>query len=130
MFIESYGANGAAVKRISSTTESVLGLIRRIANSHRQGESQETRRGCVVGGRCERKKGTSLVDMAVSAEDRTIAHLSGIGRSTVNIVYREFCQAVVDIHEGTWVRMARKEEMAEQMRELHAVTGFRRPWAH
>lgn len=35
MFIESNGANGAAVKRICSKTESALGLIRRIANRHR-----------------------------------------------------------------------------------------------
>ncbi|XP_037502180.1 uncharacterized protein LOC119376425 [Rhipicephalus sanguineus] len=35
MFIESNGANGAAVKRICSKTESTLGLIRRIANRRR-----------------------------------------------------------------------------------------------
>ncbi|KAH7977556.1 hypothetical protein HPB49_002343 [Dermacentor silvarum] len=72
----------------------------------------------------EKRVAVGLYRLCSSAEDRTIAHLFGIGRSTVNIVYREFCRAVVDIHEGTWVRMPRKEEIAEQMREFHAVTGF------
>lgn len=65
-----------------------------------------------------------LYHLCSSAEDRTIAHLFGIGRSTVNIAYREFCSAVVDILESVWVQMPRTEDMAEHMRECYAATGF------
>ncbi|KAH7946703.1 hypothetical protein HPB52_003760 [Rhipicephalus sanguineus] len=65
-----------------------------------------------------------LYRLCSSAEDRTIAHLFGIGRSTVNTVYRELCRAVVSKVEGAWMQMPRKEEMTDHMRECYAITGF------
>ncbi|KAK8773284.1 hypothetical protein V5799_012181 [Amblyomma americanum] len=72
----------------------------------------------------EKRVAVGLYRLCSSAEDRTVAHLFGIGRSTVNIVYREFCRAVVDVLEGAWVHMPREAEVAEHMRECYAVTGF------
>ncbi|XP_077514205.1 uncharacterized protein LOC144125014 [Amblyomma americanum] len=70
----------------------------------------------------EKRVAVGLYRLCSSAEDRTIAHLFGIGRSTVNTVSREFCQAVVNNLESTWLDMPR--QMAEHMRECYAVTGF------
>ncbi|KAL1445306.1 hypothetical protein MTO96_045091 [Rhipicephalus appendiculatus] len=72
----------------------------------------------------EKRVAVGLYSLCSNAEDRTTAHLFGIGRSTVNIVYRDFCRAVVSKLEDAWVHMPRKEEMADHMRECYAVTGF------
>ncbi|KAL1463927.1 hypothetical protein MTO96_027121 [Rhipicephalus appendiculatus] len=72
----------------------------------------------------EKRVAVGLYRLCSSAEDRTIAHLFGIGRSTVNIAYRDFCRAVVSKLEDAWVHMPRKEEMADHMRECYAITGF------
>lgn len=72
----------------------------------------------------EKGVAVGLYRLSSSAEDRTIVHLFVIGRSTVNVVYREFCRTVVDILEATWVHMPRKEEMTERMREFYCVTGL------
>ncbi|XP_077511060.1 uncharacterized protein LOC144121624 [Amblyomma americanum] len=72
----------------------------------------------------EKHVAVGLHRLCSNAEDRTVAHLFGIGRSTVDIVYREFCGAVVDVLEGAWLHMQREEEMVEHIRECYAVTGF------
>lgn len=65
-----------------------------------------------------------LYKLCSSAEDRTVAHLFDIGRSTANVIYREFCETVVKVLEGQWVRMLTAEEMPHHIREFYAVCGF------
>lgn len=72
----------------------------------------------------EKRVAVGLYRLSSSAEDRTIAHLFGIGRSTVNTLFREFCTAVIEQLEGEWLCMVRRCEMTHHMREFYAVTGF------
>lgn len=48
----------------------------------------------------EKRIAIGLYHLCSSAEDRTIGHLLGIGRSTVNIIYKEFCNAVIERLKG------------------------------
>ncbi|KAL3246404.1 hypothetical protein MRX96_017866 [Rhipicephalus microplus] len=59
-----------------------------------------------------------------SAEGRTIAHLFGVGRSTVNVVWRQFSAAVTEQLESQWICMVRCQDMAIYVREFFIVTGF------
>ncbi|CAN8011069.1 unnamed protein product [Ixodes pacificus] len=59
-----------------------------------------------------------------SVEDRTIAHLFGIGRSTVNVMYKDFCNVIMEKLEGDWLRMVRADDISAHMREFFAVFGF------
>ncbi|XP_064483202.1 uncharacterized protein LOC135396090 [Ornithodoros turicata] len=72
----------------------------------------------------EESVAVGLYRLCSTAEDRTIAHLFGIGRSTVNTVYRQFVTAVIEKLESEWLRMIRPEAMAAHLREFYAVTGF------
>ncbi|KAH9379612.1 hypothetical protein HPB48_004458 [Haemaphysalis longicornis] len=72
----------------------------------------------------EKRVAVGLYRLCSTAEDRTIAHLFGIGRSTVNVLFREFCAVVITILEDDWVGMVPPDGMAAHMREFHAVTGF------
>ncbi|KAL1476368.1 hypothetical protein MTO96_036555 [Rhipicephalus appendiculatus] len=65
-----------------------------------------------------------LYRLCSSAEDRTIAHLFGVGRSTVNVVWRQFSTAVIEQLESQWICMVQREDMADHVREFFAVTGF------
>ncbi|KAM7303967.1 hypothetical protein ISCGN_013869 [Ixodes scapularis] len=47
----------------------------------------------------EKRVGSALCKLCSRAEDRTIANLFGLGRSTVTENYREFCRAVVSVLE-------------------------------
>ncbi|KAG0443322.1 hypothetical protein HPB47_015045 [Ixodes persulcatus] len=53
----------------------------------------------------ETRVAVGLYRLCSSAEDRTIAHLFGIGRSTVNVMYKDFCNAIIEKLEGDWLRM-------------------------
>ncbi|XP_037508358.1 uncharacterized protein LOC119384138 [Rhipicephalus sanguineus] len=66
----------------------------------------------------------ALYKLCSSAEDRTIANLFDMGRSTVNIIYREFCEAVVDSLEERWVRMPTPSEMEDHIKEFQLTLGF------
>lgn len=72
----------------------------------------------------EKRVAVGLYRLCSSAEDRTIAHLFGIGRSTVNVLHQEFCTAVVDLLEEEWLGMVHPNNMSAHMREFYAVTGF------
>ncbi|CAN7949776.1 unnamed protein product, partial [Ixodes pacificus] len=72
----------------------------------------------------EKRVAVGLYRLCSSAEDRTIAHLFGIGRSTVNMLYKDFCDAVIQKLENVWLRMVRSDEMTQHMREFFAVFGF------
>ncbi|CAN7977067.1 unnamed protein product [Ixodes persulcatus] len=72
----------------------------------------------------EKRVAVGLYRLCSSAEDRTIAHLFGIGRSTVNVMYKDFCNAIIEKLEGDWLRMVRADDMSAHMREFFAVFGF------
>ncbi|KAH8026999.1 hypothetical protein HPB51_001314 [Rhipicephalus microplus] len=72
----------------------------------------------------EKRVGIALYKLCSSAEDRTVANLFGVGRSTVNTLYRQFCEAVVAVLEHEWMKMVTAEETARHIQEFEAVTGF------
>ncbi|KAH7957874.1 hypothetical protein HPB52_024039 [Rhipicephalus sanguineus] len=72
----------------------------------------------------EKRVAVGLYRLCSSAEDRTIARLFGIGRSTVNVLYREFCKAVISQREREWLHMIRQEDMKEHLGEFFAFSGF------
>ncbi|KAL1442951.1 hypothetical protein MTO96_046166, partial [Rhipicephalus appendiculatus] len=59
----------------------------------------------------EKRVAIGLHKLCSSAEDRTVANLFGVGRSTVNTVYREFCEVVVDVLQDDWIKMITEDEM-------------------
>lgn len=66
----------------------------------------------------------ALYRLASSAEERTVAHLFGVSRPSVNLIFREFCRVVVQRLEAQYVRFPRPYEMAEHLRQFEAVLGF------
>ncbi|XP_042148098.1 uncharacterized protein LOC121836876, partial [Ixodes scapularis] len=72
----------------------------------------------------EKRVAVGLYRLCLSAEDRTIAHVFGIGRSIVNMLYKDFCDAVIQKLENVWLRMVRSDEMTAHMREFFGVFGF------
>ncbi|KAL1484694.1 hypothetical protein MTO96_032431 [Rhipicephalus appendiculatus] len=65
-----------------------------------------------------------LYRLATSAEERTVANLFGVNRSSVDIIFREFCDAIVRRLEPRFVRFPRAQELAEHIRQFAAVAGF------
>ncbi|KAH7964698.1 hypothetical protein HPB49_000720 [Dermacentor silvarum] len=59
-----------------------------------------------------------LYMLCSSAADRTVANLFGVGRSTVNVMYRQFCKAVFSVLESDWVKRITAEEMARYIQEF------------
>ncbi|CAN7990023.1 unnamed protein product [Ixodes pacificus] len=72
----------------------------------------------------EERVAVGLYRLCSSAENRTIAHLFGIGRSSVNMLYKDFCDTVIQKLEDDWLRMVRSDERTAHMREFFAVFGF------
>lgn len=72
----------------------------------------------------EKRVAIGLYKLCSSAEDRTVANLFGVGRSSVNVIYREFCAAVVSVLESDWIRMITEEEMPRHIQEFEAVCDF------
>ncbi|KAH7940648.1 hypothetical protein HPB49_002747 [Dermacentor silvarum] len=72
----------------------------------------------------EERVAVGLYRLCSSAEDRTIADLFGIGKSTMNTIFREFCKMVIDLLEAEWIQMVGRRELEEHMRERFAVNGF------
>ncbi|XP_064469657.1 uncharacterized protein LOC135384383 [Ornithodoros turicata] len=66
----------------------------------------------------------ALYKLCSSAEDRTVAHVFAVGRSTVNGIYREFCDAVIAVLERDWLQMMTADEMENHIREFQAVCDF------
>lgn len=73
----------------------------------------------------EKRVAIGLYKLCSSAEDLTVANVFGVGRSTVIVMYRQFCEAVVSVLESDWVKMITAEEMARHIQEFEAVCGFR-----
>ncbi|XP_077497472.1 uncharacterized protein LOC144108065 [Amblyomma americanum] len=72
----------------------------------------------------EKRVAIGLYRLRSSAEDQTIAHLFGVGRSTVNLLTKEFFAAVTDVLGGEWLNMVSRQEMPNQIREFYAFSGF------
>ncbi|KAM7287999.1 uncharacterized protein ISCGN_031688, partial [Ixodes scapularis] len=72
----------------------------------------------------EKRVGAALYKLCSSAEDRTIANLFGLGRSTVNENYREFCRVVVSVLEQDWLKMVSAAELPDHIREFQAALEF------
>ncbi|KAH6936156.1 hypothetical protein HPB50_014271 [Hyalomma asiaticum] len=71
----------------------------------------------------DKRVAVAVYKLCSSAEDRTVAHLFGLGRSTVNIIYREFCETVVALLEPEWVKML-TDDMERHVAESYSSTGF------
>ena len=54
----------------------------------------------------------------------TIANSFGLGRSTVNELYREVCRAIVPVLERNWVKMVSAAELPDHIREFQAALEF------
>lgn len=72
----------------------------------------------------DKRVAVALYRLASSAEERTIANAFGLGRSTVNTIFREFCAVVVRKLGRKFVRFPKQTELAEHLRQFRAVTGF------
>lgn len=72
----------------------------------------------------EKRVAIGLYRLATSAEDRTVANLFGVSRSSVNIIFREFCSVVVRRLEPRYVRFPSAQGLAEHLRQFTAVAGF------
>ncbi|XP_064465946.1 uncharacterized protein LOC135377463 [Ornithodoros turicata] len=72
----------------------------------------------------EKRVAIALYRMCSSAEDRTVANLFSVGRSTVNEVFREFCEVIVDELERSTVRLPTEDEMQQHIQEFEAVLRF------
>lgn len=72
----------------------------------------------------DKRVAIALYRLATSAEDRTVANLFGVSRSSVNLIFREFCDVVVRCLEARLVRLPRPHEMKEHLRQFAAITGF------
>ncbi|XP_072141637.1 uncharacterized protein [Dermacentor andersoni] len=65
-----------------------------------------------------------LFKLCSVAEDRVVATVFGVGRSTVNGIYQEFCEAVISVLGKDWLKMLRPADMDEHIRECKAVCDF------
>ncbi|KAH9377544.1 hypothetical protein HPB48_022852 [Haemaphysalis longicornis] len=72
----------------------------------------------------EKRVAIGLYKLCSTTEDRTVAHLFGQGRPTVNTIFRQFVRAVIEMLEAEWIRMVSRKDMGAHLREFFAVTGF------
>lgn len=72
----------------------------------------------------EKRVAVALYRLCSTAEDRTIAELFALGRSTVNSIYKEFCVAILRNLENYWIKIPSPADMEEHIRDFFAVTEF------
>ncbi|KAH7987844.1 hypothetical protein HPB52_024908 [Rhipicephalus sanguineus] len=72
----------------------------------------------------DKRVAIALYRLATSAEERTVANLFGVSRSSVNLIFREFCDVVVRYLEARSVRFPHTREMKEHLKQFAAITGF------
>lgn len=72
----------------------------------------------------EKRVAVGLYRLCSTAEERTVAELFTLGRSTVNMIYKEFCIPILDNLEDEWVKAVSPSNISQHMREFAAVTGF------
>lgn len=83
---------------------------------------QDTNMRCCIP--LHKRVALSLYRLASSAEERTVAHLFSVSRPSVNIIFKEFCDIVVDILEAEIVRPLSRNHVKEHVRQFEASTGF------
>ncbi|KAH9375625.1 hypothetical protein HPB48_015691 [Haemaphysalis longicornis] len=66
----------------------------------------------------------SLYRLASSAEERTVAHLFSVSRSSVNNICREFCDILLHVFEPQNICMPSINDLKGHMRQFEATTGF------
>lgn len=103
--------------RVSETTFRYLVDVCRPAMQRQTTNMRE----CVS---AQKRVAVALYKLCSCAEDRAVADVFGIGRSTVNVIYREFCAVVVSTLEKEWVKMPSQENMPTHIKEFQAVCGF------
>ncbi|KAM7297561.1 uncharacterized protein ISCGN_022712 [Ixodes scapularis] len=62
--------------------------------------------------------------LATSAEDRTVGNLFGVSRSSVSMIFREFCDVILSELEPRFVRFPKPDQLEDHMQRFTAVTGF------
>ncbi|XP_077550672.1 uncharacterized protein LOC144163868 [Haemaphysalis longicornis] len=72
----------------------------------------------------EKRVAVGLYRLCCTAEERTDAELLALGRSTVTMIYKEFCVAVLDNFEDEWVKAVSPSNISQHMREFAAVSRF------
>ncbi|KAM7289360.1 protein ANTAGONIST OF LIKE HETEROCHROMATIN PROTEIN 1 [Ixodes scapularis] len=72
----------------------------------------------------EKRVAIGLYRLATSAEDRTVANLFGVSRSSVNIIFREFCTVLLKRIEPRFVKFPQAHDLAEHMLQFAAIAGF------
>ncbi|XP_077492216.1 uncharacterized protein LOC144103347 [Amblyomma americanum] len=72
----------------------------------------------------DKRVAIGLYRLCSSSEERSIAELFAVGRSTVNQAYSELCEAVVELMEDDWVKMPTLDTMPEHIREFNAACQF------
>ncbi|KAH7959703.1 hypothetical protein HPB49_013128 [Dermacentor silvarum] len=65
-----------------------------------------------------------LYQLCSSAEDRSVAELFAVGCSTVNVAYRELCEAIIHTMEAEWIKMATASSMAEHIHKCTTTLEF------
>ncbi|KAM7290808.1 uncharacterized protein ISCGN_027397 [Ixodes scapularis] len=66
----------------------------------------------------EGRVGMALFKLCSTAEYRTVDTLFGIGRSTVNELYLDFCETIVSVFEPKWVKLMTPKELPEHIQEF------------
>ncbi|XP_075725600.1 uncharacterized protein LOC142767562 [Rhipicephalus microplus] len=72
----------------------------------------------------EKVAAIGLFKLCSVAEDRVVASVFGVGRSTVNGIYKEFCEAIASVLESDWIKMLSPSETAQHIWEFMAVSDF------
>lgn len=63
----------------------------------------------------EKRVAVGLYKLCSSAEDRSVAIIFAVGRSTVNSIYREFCEAVVEVMGDEWIGLPTAQGMRDHI---------------
>lgn len=72
----------------------------------------------------EKRVAIGLYRLATSVEDRTVANLFGVSRSSVNIIFREFCTVLLKHIEPQFVKFPLAHYLAEHLRQFAAIAGL------
>lgn len=72
----------------------------------------------------EKRRDIYFCRLASSAKERTVAHLFGVSRSFVNLVYRKFCDLLVERFKPRYVKLPYNEKIEAHVRQFTAANGF------
>ncbi|XP_077506773.1 uncharacterized protein LOC144115991 [Amblyomma americanum] len=72
----------------------------------------------------EKRVAVAMYKPCSSAENRFVANHFGLGRSTVNTICWEFCDAVVCLLDDKWIHMPSSDAMGDHIREFSAVCDY------